>query len=46
MTEGREAMTNKELASYLEALKIIVQSASSTTEIIEAIEKLQSKLKE
>ena len=39
-------MTNKELASYLEAVKIIVQTANNKAEILKAIEKLQCKLKE
>lgn len=39
-------MNTKQLNSYLEALKIISQNAKDTTDIIKAIEQLQSKLNE
>lgn len=39
-------MSNKQLLSYLEALKIIVISSLDKENIIKAIEQLQSKLKE
>lgn len=41
-----EVMTNKQLASYLESLKIIVQNSTDKNEIIKAIEQIQEKLKE
>ena len=46
MKKGCYLMTNKELASYLEAVKIIVENATTKAEILKAIEKLQCKLKE
>ena len=39
-------MTNKQLNSYLESIKLIVESTEDKQQIIKAIEKLQEKLKE
>lgn len=41
-----DAMTNKQLNSYLESIKLIVESTEDKQQIIKAIEKLQEKLKE
>jgi hypothetical protein len=47
MTQKRYAiMSNKQLNSYLEAIKIIAQTTTDNTQIIKAIEQLQQKLKE
>ena len=40
------AMSNKQLNSYLEAIKIIAQTTTDNKQIIKAIEQLQQKLKE
>lgn len=37
-------MNTKQLNSYLEALKIIVEKATDTGEILKALEQLQEKL--
>ena len=39
-------MTNKQMLTFLEAIKIIIESSSDRENIIKAIEQLQSKLKE
>jgi len=39
-------MSNKQLLSFLEALKIIVNNSSDRENIIKAIEQLQDKLQE
>ncbi len=39
-------MSNKQLNSYLEAIKIIVKNSADKENIIKAIEQLQKKLKE
>ncbi len=44
--KGLKQMSNKQLNSYLEAIKLIAQTAKDTAEIIRAIEQLQSKLNE
>ena len=44
MFSGDVIMSNKELDSYLEALKIIAETTEDTEQIIKAIEKLQKKL--
>ena len=41
---GKKAMTNKELASYIEAIKIIVE-ISDKTDIVKHLERIQEKLK-
>ena len=46
MAKGCCKLTNKELSSYLEAIKIIVENATTKAEILLAIEKMQCKLKE
>lgn len=38
-------MTNKELSSYLEAIRIIVEISNDKSDIVKALEQLQSKLK-
>ena len=43
--EVRE-MTNRQAAGLLEALKIIAEKATTTNEVIEAIERIQDKMKE
>jgi len=43
---GKKTMSNKQLLSFLEALKIIVNNASDRKKIKKAIEQLQDKLKE
>jgi hypothetical protein len=42
---GQKAMTNKELSSYLEAIRIIVEISNDKSDIVKALEQLQSKLK-
>lgn len=42
--KGKKQMTNKQLESYLEAIKLIAQNASSLESVINAIEQLQNKL--
>lgn len=44
--KGKKQMTNKQLDSYLEAIKLIAQNASSLETVINAIEQLQNKLKQ
>lgn len=44
--KGKKNMNTKQLNSYLEALKIIAQNATDKTDIIKAIEQLQTKLNE
>lgn len=44
--KGKKQMTNKQLESYLEAIKLIAQNASSLEIVIDAIEQLQNKLKQ
>lgn len=44
--KGKKPMTNKQLDSYLEAVKLIAQNASSLETVINAIEQLQNKLKQ
>lgn len=44
--KGKKQMTNKQLESYLEAIKLIAQNASSVETVINAIEQLQNKLKQ
>lgn len=44
--KGKKQMTNKQLESYLEAIKLIAQNASSLETVINAIEQLQNKLKQ
>lgn len=44
--KGAKHMTNKQLNSYLESIKIIAQNATSPEQIVEAIELLQEKLTE
>lgn len=44
--KGRKTMSNKQLLTFLEALKIIVVNSSDQENIIKAIEQLQNKLKE
>ena len=39
-------MTNKQMDGFLEALKIIAEKADSKEEVIEAIERIQNKMKE
>lgn len=39
-------MTNRQTDGLLEALKIIAEKADSTEEVIEAIERIQNKMKE
>ena len=39
-------MTNQQTAGLLEALKIIAEKADSIDEVIEAIERIQDKIKE
>ena len=39
-------MTNRQMDGLLEALKIIAEKADSKEEVIEAIERIQSKMKE
>lgn len=39
-------MTNRQAAGLLEALKIIAEKADTTEEVIEAIERIQDKMKE
>jgi hypothetical protein len=39
-------MTNKQLNSFLEALKIIIQSSSDRENILKYIEQIQTKLNE
>ena len=46
MLIGDCIMTNKQLNSYLESIKIIAENTKDNQEIIKAIEKLQEKLKE
>jgi len=43
---GKKTMSNKQLLSFLEALKIIVNNSSDRENIIKAIEQLQDKLQE
>lgn len=44
--KGKKNMNTKQLNSYLEALKIIAQNVTDKTDIIKAIEQLQTKLNE
>ena len=44
--KGNNRLNTKQLNSYLEALKIIVENATDKAEILKAIEQLQSKLNE
>jgi hypothetical protein len=44
--KGKKQMTNKQLDSYLEAIKLIAQNASSLETVINAIEQLQNRLKQ
>lgn len=44
--KGKKSMTNKQLDSYLEAIKLIAQNASSLETVVNAIEQLQNKLKQ
>ena len=46
MLIGDSSMTNGQLNSYLESIKLIVESTEDKQQIIKAIEKLQEKLKE
>ena len=39
-------MTNRQTEGLLEALKIIAEKATDTKEVIEAIERIQNKMKE
>lgn len=39
-------MTNKQLNSFLEALKIIIQSSSDRENILKYVEQIQTKLNE
>ena len=39
-------MTNRQAAGLLEAIKIIAEKAKSTEEVIEAIDRIQDKIKE
>ena len=41
-----KAMTNGETLGLLEAIKIITERADSKAEVIEAIERIQGKIKE
>ena len=43
---GKQIMSNKQLNSYLEAIKIIVKNSADKENTIKAIEQLQKKLKE
>ena len=44
--KGKKSMTNKQLDSYLEAIKLIAQNASNLETVVNAIEQLQNKLKQ
>ena len=46
MKKRVDNMTTKQLSSYLEALKIIVEKAKDKSEILKAIEQIQERLKE
>ena len=46
MTNEVETMTNGETLGLLEAIKIITERADDKTEVIEAIERIQGKIKE
>ena len=46
MNKKVDRMTNGELNSYLEAIKIIAQNAKTTEEIVKAIIQLQERLQE
>lgn len=43
---GKKQMTNKQLDSYLEAIKLIAINSSSLDNVVNAIEQLQNKLKQ
>jgi hypothetical protein len=43
--KGQHTMSNKQLNSFLESLKIIVENATDKESILKAIEQPQSKLK-
>lgn len=45
-TNEVEAMTNGETLGLLEAIKIITERADDKSEVIEAIERIQGKIKE
>lgn len=45
-TKEVESMTNGETVGLLEAIKIIAEKAESTEEVIEAVERIQGKIKE
>ncbi len=43
---NREAMTNLQTVALLEAIKIITENAKSKEEVIEALTRIQDKIKE
>ncbi len=43
--KGKSTMSNKQLNSFLESLKIIIQNAADKESVLNAIEQLQNKLK-
>lgn len=46
MKQEVTSMTNKQTLGLLEALKIITEKADAMEEVIEAIERIQDKMKE